>query len=392
MKGDKLYRKATNRHPYERRVPNEQERTDIINDFHHTSGHLGHSKVASIISERFYWWNMTKQIKDEVLKCEVCNGRKTLFRKNPELQPLPPMPIWTRVSIDTMGPYPKTSRGNKYIVVAVDHFSKWVEAKAIPNKKSATMASFFLEDVIARHSLPRVCISDNGGEFEGEFDNLLNRFGIRHRLNSAYHPSSNGMAERTVQNILHSLQRVVGEDPVIWDIELPLTLLGLRAGRQDSTDYSPFMMLYGRNARLINETEEKSDHGEGSNIDGGDKNVRCTKAVSPQPYQFMQNGEGLLNKTASNALQNIKEAQRRQCTSFKRRHGHNPDPASEMPVDSLVLMKCRASNKLGKTTEGPYKVKSYNEAHTRVELEDGKGRTWALHVTRIAPFNRPNRS
>eukprot|EP00877_Chromochloris_zofingiensis_P012037 jgi/Chrzof1/7087/Cz02g10110.t1 len=385
LRNGQLFRKPTTRHPYERRVPTEQERIGIINDFHYTLGHLGHSKVACMVSERFYWWNMTKQIKDEVLKCEACKGRKTLFKKNPELQPLTPVPIWSRVSIDTMGPYPKTSCGNKYTVVAVDHFSKWVEARPISDKKAGTMAKFFMEDVIARHSLPKECISDNGGEFEGEFDKLLDRFGIRHRLNSAYHPSSNGMAERTVQNILHSLQRAVGEEPATWDQELPYTLMGLRVARQESTGYSPFMMLYGRQARLVNELScrpAKSD----------EHSEQSEKETSPQPYQFIHDREELLNMTAAKALKNIGEAQLRQCRSFKRRHGHNPDPANEMPVGSLVLMKCRAVNKLGKTTEGPYRVKAYNEAHTRMELEDGKGKTWAIHVTRVAPFDKPNRS
>ena len=97
--------------------------------------------------------------------------------------------------------YPKTSRGNKNIAICVDNFSKWIEVKALPDKKSSTIAQWFWEEIICRYGCPRYVRSDNGGEFKGEFLQLLENCSITLINTSSYYPRSNGMVERMIGTI-----------------------------------------------------------------------------------------------------------------------------------------------------------------------------------------------
>lgn len=78
-----------------------------------------------------------------------------------------------RVGIDLLKPITETPRKTKYIAVAIDYLTKWAEVRAIPDKKSETVAEYFEEDITARHGCPRIVLSDDGLEFKGDFDELL---------------------------------------------------------------------------------------------------------------------------------------------------------------------------------------------------------------------------
>ena len=113
------------------------------------------------------------------------------------LHPLPvPSKVWSQIGVDLVGPLQVTSSGNQYIVVAVDYFSKWLEAKAIPSKEAIHVADF-LNSLFLRHGFPEVLISDQVREFCNAICNeLLIKTGVKHRITSAYHPQTNGLTER----------------------------------------------------------------------------------------------------------------------------------------------------------------------------------------------------
>ena len=118
------------------------------------------------------------------------------------LHPLPvPSKVWSQIGVDLVGPLQVTSSGNQYIVVAVDYFSKWPEAKAIPSKEAIHVADF-LNSLFLRHGFPEVLISDQGREFCNAICNeLLTKTGVKHRITSAYHPQTNGLTERFNQTL-----------------------------------------------------------------------------------------------------------------------------------------------------------------------------------------------
>jgi len=80
--------------------------------------------------------------------------------------------------MDTTGPLPETKSGNKYILVAIDHYSKWCEAKAVADHGAKTAARFLEDDIIYKYGVPKIVLTDNGGEWAAEFDVMCNDYGI----------------------------------------------------------------------------------------------------------------------------------------------------------------------------------------------------------------------
>ncbi|GJX14007.1 reverse transcriptase domain-containing protein [Tanacetum coccineum] len=128
--------------------------------------------------------------------------------------------------IDFMGPFP-SSRGNKYILVAVDYLSKWVEAKALPTNDARVVVKF-LKSLFARFGTPRAIISDRGTHFcNDKFAKVMSKYGVTHRLATAYHPQTSGQVEVSNRGLKRILERTVGENRA-WSIGLDDALMGVQ--------------------------------------------------------------------------------------------------------------------------------------------------------------------
>nr|GEX61269.1 reverse transcriptase domain-containing protein [Tanacetum cinerariifolium] len=116
--------------------------------------------------------------------------------------------VW---GIDFMGPFP-SSRGNKYILVAVDYLSKWVEVKVLPTNDARVVCKF-LKSLFARLGIPRAIISDRGTHFcNDQFSKVMLKYGVTHRLATMYHPQTSGQVEVSNHGLKRILERTVGEN------------------------------------------------------------------------------------------------------------------------------------------------------------------------------------
>ena len=238
-----LYFRPNARYHWPRKVPNIEDRPGLIKVCHDDLGHFGIVRTCFVLQERFYWSNMTHDVRDFVNKCGTCATKKASFLLPDKLQSFPISARFGRVHIDLMGPFPVTPRGNRYVVCRIDAFTKWPEAAAIPNKEASTLAHFFLSDIISRHGAPQTVVSDNGREFNGEFLRLLEDCHIEHRHSSPNYPHTNGLVERFTQTLRQALQKSV-KDHKDWDLHLNKVLFDYRIGMQASTQCSPFELLY----------------------------------------------------------------------------------------------------------------------------------------------------
>nr|GFA10507.1 reverse transcriptase domain-containing protein [Tanacetum cinerariifolium] len=113
--------------------------------------------------------------------------------------------------IDFMGPFPSL-RGNRYILVAIDYLSKWVEAKALPNNDARFVVKF-LKSLFARFETPRAIISHRGTHFcHDKFAKVMSKYGVTHRLATAYHLQTSGQVEVLNRGLKRILERTVGEN------------------------------------------------------------------------------------------------------------------------------------------------------------------------------------
>jgi len=154
--------------------------------------------------------------------------------------------------LDTAGPLPETRSGNKYILVAIDHYSKWCEAKAVADHGAKTVARFLEDDIICRYGVPKFILIDNGGEWAAEFELMCKDYEIQHQCTEPQWPQCNGMVERMIKTIKHGISILAPTPGNVdcWDEQLAKILFGYRCGIQASTKFSPFMILTGRTLRL----------------------------------------------------------------------------------------------------------------------------------------------
>jgi hypothetical protein len=107
--------------------------------------------------------------------------------------------LFYKIALDTINPFPKTNDGNKYVLVAIDHYSKWCETKAIPDHTTIITARFLKKEVICRYKVLKFILIDNGGEWSAEFDNMCKVYGIHHQYITPQWPRCNGMVNRLIK-------------------------------------------------------------------------------------------------------------------------------------------------------------------------------------------------
>ncbi|GKA15832.1 reverse transcriptase domain-containing protein [Tanacetum coccineum] len=162
--------------------------------------------------------------------------------------------VW---GIDFMGPF-LSSRGNKYILVAVDYLSKWVKAKALPTNDARVVVKI-LKSLFARFGTPRAIISDRGTHFcNDQFAKVMLKYGVTHRLSTAYHPQTSGQVEVSNRGLKRILERTVGENRASWSDKLDDALWAFRTAFKTPIGCTPYKLVYGKACHLPIELEHKA--------------------------------------------------------------------------------------------------------------------------------------
>jgi transposase InsO family protein len=131
--------------------------------------------------------------------------RASFNAPTPQLHPLPIMGLGYRWSLDFARPLPLTIQHNRYVLVMVEHFSKWIELVPSPDKSSEGVTYAFLDRVLNHFGAPAEVLTNQGTKFQGEFQVLCDKVLIDHRTTSRDHPEADGLAERVVQTVKRTL-------------------------------------------------------------------------------------------------------------------------------------------------------------------------------------------
>jgi hypothetical protein len=163
----------------------------------HNAAHLGQKNTYEQASKSFYWPGMKQDCFEFVRSCPTCQKRMRKDGRAP-LEPITKIARpFHQVGIDVMGPLNITPNGKRYIVLAIDHFSKYIEARALEDADAQSIAVFIHDDIICRHCIPAIITSDRGTEFVNELIKTLTKaYRIHHITTTAYHPEGNGQTER----------------------------------------------------------------------------------------------------------------------------------------------------------------------------------------------------
>src|SRR6185369_3619820 len=216
------------------------------------AGHFGTAKTMGKLKLQYYWPKMYDEVKRYIQSCHVCQmqGRQ---QRNNELNPIVPTGPWERVGIDFVGPLPLTSQGNRYIITAVDYFTRWPEARAVPQASAQQAAKFIYEEIICRHGIVDVIHSDQGTHFVNELINqLVRKFDMKHHKITAYHPQANGLVERFNGTLKQTLAKIA-QGTNDWDDFIAPALFAHRTSPIRTLGVAPSFLEYGRALRLSRE-------------------------------------------------------------------------------------------------------------------------------------------
>ena len=219
------------------------------------SGHRGAQTTLESIKRRYYWNYMPRQVKEYCRSCPSCQqyNYSCLHNRAP-LKPICVSRPWQLVGVDFMGPFKTSRAGNNYIVLAVDHLTKYAEGAATPSFDATTTAAFLFNNIVCRFGMVEQVLSDQGVNFESKLiKQLCALIGTDKLHTSTYHPAGNGITERLNRTIKPSIAKLVNDDHDDWDMFLPMVISSYNNSFHDSIKMSPYEAQFGRPPVLVHD-------------------------------------------------------------------------------------------------------------------------------------------
>ncbi|GJY22556.1 reverse transcriptase domain-containing protein [Tanacetum coccineum] len=240
-----------------------QETIDILIACHSgpIRGHYGANYTAKkVFDSGFYWPMIYRDAHDLVTRCDTCQRQGKISQRDEmpqnSIQVCEIFDVW---GIDFMGPFPSSpSRGNKYILVAVDYLSKWVEAKAIPTNDAQVVCKF-LKSLFARFGAPRAIISDRGTHFcNDQFAKVMLKYGVTHVFSHLRMTTNKWAVVVSIMACQRILERTVGENRASWSDKLDDALWAFCTAYKTPIGCTPYKLVYGKACHLPIELEHKA--------------------------------------------------------------------------------------------------------------------------------------
>ncbi len=348
-------------------------RYEILSICHDKAGHVGQAKTIARVKAKFDWPGLDMQAREY---CDTCHRCQLLKRVQPvvkkKLKTISSACFNDLVQVDYEQLAPTSSEGVRWLLVIIDHFTKWVEAIPMYSTTAEETAEAIFRHWICVHGPMRRLQSDQGPQFEAElFQHFFWRLGVQKTRSTGYHPETQGLVERMNRTLIKMI-RVYLSDFQDWTQVLHIVLYAYRTCVHETTGLTPYFLLYGREAPSTLEylfpdfeTPRLMDY-------GGFADVRIDRMARANKF----------------ARQHMGAAQRRQAKYYDRKVA----PAHEYKVGDRVLLFCPAADcqrmkKLRQVLVGPLKIEEILDEDQRLfRLSNNRVVNW----DNIRPFlHRP---
>lgn len=355
-------------------------RAGLVKMAHESAFYGAHSGVKTVLLHlrRYYYWPAMKpDIVEFTKQCRICAAHAGDAHHGP-FSPTPnPSRPFARIAIDTIGPLRETAAGNKYILVAVDMFSRWPIAVACRTADSKSFLRFLLDDVVCTFGPPDEILTDNGAQFTSQLaQDALQALGIGAHRTSGYRPNANGMCERMNKSIIERLSKACSGQPTRWDEWLPQVVWALRVKCSSATQMSPFELLYGRAPRLPGDPAQLLPP-------PSDEHYK-EKSVS----DYVKDMLWRLGKAYAAAQENSKDAKE---SALRTANAHRASMRS-FSVGDIVRYRAQVVQKLDPKWKGPFRItaKVGPVNYSIIGLEGAiRGETRLEHVDNLDIFTPP---
>nr|XP_027122043.1 uncharacterized protein LOC113738985 [Coffea arabica] len=298
----------------------------------------------------YYWPSVFRDAADLVRKCRACQVHASL-RHQPVQEMVSIHSPWpfAQWGIDLLGPFPRAPGRYEHLVMAIDYFTKWVEAEPLVSISGKAIQKFFWKSIVCRFGIPHVLISDNGRQFaENPFRSWCAELGINQHFTSVGHPQANGQVENVNRIVLQGLKTRLESAQSSWLDELPSVLWAYRTTPRTATQETPFSLTYGVEAVVPAEVGLPSPRTQNFVATSNEEELRCNL--------------DMLEVRREEAAVRMAKYKRQ----LARYHNAKVRTIKYLPGD-LVLRKnsisrAQNSNKLDPNWEGPYKVLEVSRA------------------------------
>ena len=268
------------------------------------------------------------------------------------------------------GPLPETEDGCKYVMVAMDCFTRWVEVYAIRNQEATTVAKKLVDEMFCRFSPPEQLHSDQGRQFESDLvKEICELLQIRKTRTTPYHPQCNGMVERFNRTLLDMLSTAVGNNQADWQQHIRKLCLAYNSSVHSSTGFTPFFLMFGRQAKLPIDLMYGTNQMEPNTTS---EYARCLKDALQEAYALVR--------------ERCQTEHKRQKELYDQKvHGKPFSPGELVWLHSTAVPRGR-SRKLHHPWKGPFKVmERLGETTYKIKNLQGRRKTTFVHFDRLKP-------
>lgn len=352
------------------KVLDEEGQLAIMKKFHEDpmlGGHCGQRRLYAKIRSRYFWKQMSNSIRTFVRNCHKCQINKTYVKTKEELEITPtPQTAFDIVTIDTIGPLPKTDDGNRYAVTLICNLTKYLVTAATPDKESKTIAKAIFNSFISIYGPMQSVLTDRGTEYKNQtLEEMCKMLNIELRHSTAHHHETVGTIERNHRTLNEYLRSYIDMNLSNWDDFIrkftycynitPNVSLGLK--------YTPFELVFGKKPLCFDVLKRKLIEPI-YNMDDYAKELKYRLQIACSV------ANGLLKMAKS---------------KYKEYYDDNLNKL-QVKVNDKILITNEDRHKLEKLYLGPFTVTKVFDKNVEF-IDEAKGKISIVHKNRVKKYN-----
>ncbi|GJX55289.1 reverse transcriptase domain-containing protein [Tanacetum coccineum] len=323
--------------------------------------------VAKAMNLGYFWPSMHRDARELIRACDDCQAHAAVPRL-PKADMISVTSAWPfmKWGMDIVGPLPEGPGRVKYLIVAIDYFTKWMEAKPLATITGKQVVNFTYDNIVCRFGIPATIITDNGTQFVNDpFKKWAEKLKIQLISTSVYHPQGNGAVERANKSLLRGIKTRLEKGGSAWAEEVPNVLWAHRTMKKTSNGETPFSLTYGTEAVIPAEIGMPTHRTSSVNEKTNDQELRLNLNLLEERREIAA----------------IREARYKQQVEkyYNKKVRHVQFKVGEFVLRRNEVSRAANTGKLGPTWEGPYKViQAFQSGAYKLSNMEGEEipRTW----------------